>query len=55
VILITIPMTYSIAHGIGYGFALFVAISPLTGQWRAVKPLMYVVAAAFVCYFIFER
>jgi AGZA family xanthine/uracil permease-like MFS transporter len=55
VTLITIPMTYSIAHGIGYGFTLFVAISLLTGKWRAVKPLMYVVVAVFVGYFIFEQ
>ncbi len=55
VTLITIPLTYSIAHGIGYGFVLFVVTKVLAGKPRQVKPLMYVVAAAFVAYFVTER
>ena len=55
VTLIAIPLTYSIAHGIGYGFVLYVAISLLSGRPQQVKPLMYVVAAAFVAYFAFDR
>ena len=55
VTLITIPLTYSIAHGIGYGFVLFVAMKLLGGKPRQVKPLMYVVAAAFAVYFVTER
>jgi AGZA family xanthine/uracil permease-like MFS transporter len=54
VTLITIPLTYSISHGIGYGFVLFVAMKILTGKPQQVKPLMYVVAAAFVVYFVME-
>jgi AGZA family xanthine/uracil permease-like MFS transporter len=52
IILITIPMTYSIAHGIGYGFIAYTAINLLAGRWRAVHPLMYVVAAVFAAYFV---
>jgi AGZA family xanthine/uracil permease-like MFS transporter len=55
VTLITIPLTYSIAHGIGYGFVLFVAMKLLAGKPRQVRPLMYVVAAAFAAYFCVER
>ncbi len=55
VTLITIPLTYSIAHGIGYGFVLFVAMKLLAGKPQQVKPLMYVVAAAFVAYFCVEK
>jgi AGZA family xanthine/uracil permease-like MFS transporter len=55
VTLITIPLTYSIAHGIGYGFVLFVVMKLLSGKPHQVKPLMYVVAAAFAAYFAFER
>jgi AGZA family xanthine/uracil permease-like MFS transporter len=55
VTLITIPLTYSIAHGIGYGFVLFVAMKLLSGKPHQVKPLMYVVAAAFAAYFWAER
>jgi AGZA family xanthine/uracil permease-like MFS transporter len=54
VTLITIPLTYSISHGIGYGFVLYVLIMLLTGKPAQVKPLMYVVAAAFVAYFVLE-
>jgi AGZA family xanthine/uracil permease-like MFS transporter len=55
VTLITIPMSYSIAHGIGYGFITFVAIKLLTGRFREAHPLMYVTAAAFVTQFLLER
>jgi AGZA family xanthine/uracil permease-like MFS transporter len=55
VTLITIPLTYSIAHGIGYGFVLFVLIKILTGKPQQVKPLMYIVAAAFAVYFVLEK
>jgi AGZA family xanthine/uracil permease-like MFS transporter len=54
VTLITIPMTYSIAHGIGYGFISFVAIKMLTGRFSQAHPLMYVTAAAFVMQFLLE-
>jgi adenine/guanine/hypoxanthine permease len=50
--LLTIPLTYSIAHGIGYGFISFVAIKLLSGKLRQVHPLMYLVAAAFTAYFL---
>jgi len=53
VLLATIPFTYSISHGIGYGFITFVAIKLLSGKWRDVHPLMYAAAAAFAAYFVF--
>jgi len=52
IILLTIPLTYSIAHGIGYGFVAFAAIKLLTLRPRDVHPLMYVTAAAFLGYFL---
>ena len=55
VTLITIPLTYSIAHGIGYGFVLFVVMKLLAGKPQQVRPVMYVVAAAFAAYFALER
>jgi AGZA family xanthine/uracil permease-like MFS transporter len=54
VTLLTIPLTFSIAHGIGYGFILFVLIKVLTGRWRDAHPLMYVAAAAFAVNFFLE-
>jgi AGZA family xanthine/uracil permease-like MFS transporter len=52
VTLITIPLTYSIAHGIGYGFITFVLIKVLSRKFREVHPLMYGIAAAFAVYFL---
>jgi AGZA family xanthine/uracil permease-like MFS transporter len=54
VLLVAIPFTYSISHGIGYGFITFVAIHLLSGRWRAVHPLMYAAAAAFLAFLITE-
>lgn len=55
IILITIPLTYSIAHGIGYGFIAYAVIKVLSGRWRDVHPLMYSVALVFGAYFIWGR
>ena len=51
--LLTIPLTYSIAHGIGYGFITYVAIKLMCGKFREIHILMYVVATAFTAYFLF--
>ena len=53
--LITIPLTYSIAHGIGYGFIAYVAIKLLALRPREVHPLMYGTAAAFAAYFVWGQ
>jgi adenine/guanine/hypoxanthine permease len=50
--LITIPLTYSIAHGIGYGFIAYVAIRALSGRLREVPTVMYLIAATFALYFV---
>jgi AGZA family xanthine/uracil permease-like MFS transporter len=53
--LITIPLTYSIAHGIGYGFIAYVLIQVLSLRFTKVHPLMYVTAVAFAAFFYFEK
>ena len=45
------PLTYSIANGIGAGFVSWVIIRSLSGQARRISPLLWVVAAGFVVYF----
>jgi AGZA family xanthine/uracil permease-like MFS transporter len=50
---ILIPFTYSISHGIGYGFIAYVVLNTLTERARDVHPLMYGTAAAFALYFVF--
>lgn len=52
VTLIAIPFTYSISHGIGYGFILYTAIKLLSGKVREVHPLMGLASAAFGAYFL---
>ena len=50
-IVLLIPLTYSIAHGIGFGAIAYVAIAVLRGKARQVHPVMYCVAMAFIAYF----
>jgi AGZA family xanthine/uracil permease-like MFS transporter len=46
------PFTYSIANGVGAGLVLYALISIGRGQWRKLHPLLVVVAAVFVWYFL---
>jgi len=55
VTLVTLPFTYSISHGIGFGFITYVAIKVLSLRLREVHPLMYFIAAAFAAYFIWGK
>lgn len=52
VTMITVPFTYSIAHGVGYGFLTYVGIQVFSLKFREVHPLMYLAAAMFAAYFI---
>jgi len=55
VTLVTLPTTWSITHGIGYGFLTYVAIKVCSGKFRAVHPLMYAACALFAAYFVWGR
>jgi adenine/guanine/hypoxanthine permease len=46
------PFTYSITNGVGAGFIAFTAIRVMQGRFRDVHPLMYVVTAGFLFYFL---
>jgi AGZA family xanthine/uracil permease-like MFS transporter len=45
---LAIPLTFSIAEGIGLGFVAYAAIKLLCGRWREIGPGIAVVAAAFI-------
>ena len=45
------PLTYSIANGIGAGFVAWVVIRALSGRVREISPLLWITAAGFVIYF----
>jgi AGZA family xanthine/uracil permease-like MFS transporter len=42
-----IPFTYSIAHGIAFGFITYAALKLLTGRFREVKPIVWAIAIVF--------
>lgn len=50
--IVTMPLTYSIANGIGIGFVTWVVLRTACGRARDVHPLLWVVAAGFVVYFV---
>jgi AGZA family xanthine/uracil permease-like MFS transporter len=45
------PLSYSIANGIGVGFVSWVVLQSVSGKARAISPLLWVVAAGFLLYF----
>ncbi|MBO8174146.1 MAG: NCS2 family permease [Thermococcus sp.] len=52
-VLVTIPFTYSIADGIGMGFISYAIIKTLSGRYKEVHPLLYILAGVFVLYFLY--
>jgi AGZA family xanthine/uracil permease-like MFS transporter len=50
--IIVMPLTYSIANGIGVGFISWVIVRSLAGKWREISPLLWIVAVGFLIYFV---
>jgi AGZA family xanthine/uracil permease-like MFS transporter len=50
--MLIMPLTYSITNGIGAGFISYVLVKLARGKAREVHPGVYVVAAAFLLYFL---
>lgn len=50
--IVTMPLTYSIANGIGVGFISWTLVNALSGRARKVHWLMWVVAVGFTLYFV---
>jgi AGZA family xanthine/uracil permease-like MFS transporter len=48
---ITMPLTFSIAHGIAFGFIAYAAVKLLSGRIGEVKPALMVLAVLFVVKF----
>ena len=46
--IIMMPLTSSIANGFAFGFVSYVILKTVTGKAREVRPIMWLVAAAFV-------
>jgi AGZA family xanthine/uracil permease-like MFS transporter len=50
--IVLMPFTYSISNGIGAGMITYAVVKLARGKAREVHPLLYVVAALFVIYFL---
>ncbi len=50
--IVAMPFTFNIATGFGFGFITYAVLHILTGKWRAVSPLMYIIAGCFVVNFV---
>jgi len=48
-----IPFTYSIAHGIAFGFITYAALKLLTGRAREAKPIVWIIAAIFLFKYVY--
>lgn len=46
--IIMMPLTYSIADGIVFGMLAYVVINLITGQFKKLSPIMYIIAALFI-------
>ncbi|WP_022886904.1 NCS2 family permease [Glaciibacter superstes] len=46
------PLTYSIANGLGAGFIAFVLIRTVQGRAKDIHPLMWLVSVAFIAFFM---
>jgi len=54
-IIIGVPMTYSVSDGLALGFIAYPIIKLFSGQGRDVSWLMYLMAFVLIMYFIFVR
>jgi AGZA family xanthine/uracil permease-like MFS transporter len=50
---IAMPLTFSIANGIAFGFIAYAAIKLVSGRWKEIHPAVAVLAALFIVKFIF--
>jgi AGZA family xanthine/uracil permease-like MFS transporter len=51
VAMISMPLTFSIATGIGFGFITYAAAKTITGQFKQLNPAVVAIACAFVLKF----
>ncbi len=54
-VIVGIPLTYSIADGLALGFIVYPIVKLLAGQGHEVRWLMYLMAALLVAYFVLVR
>ncbi|WP_026695064.1 NCS2 family permease [Peribacillus kribbensis] len=53
IVILTMPLTSSIATGIAFGFISYPLMKMAKGKWKAVHPLVYIFAVLFVIQLVF--
>jgi AGZA family xanthine/uracil permease-like MFS transporter len=51
--LVTIPLTFSIANGLAFGFTAYALLRIVTGKFRETHWLVYVLAGLFIVRFFY--
>lgn len=51
-VILLIPLTFSVADGIAFGLVAYPLVKAAAGRWREVSPAMYAVAGLFLLYFV---
>jgi AGZA family xanthine/uracil permease-like MFS transporter len=55
IVILMMPLTFSIATGIAFGFIAYAALKLFTGKGRQVSWLVYLLAALFVLRFVYLK
>jgi len=50
---LAMPLTYSIANGLAFGFITYAALKLFTGRWREAHPMSWIICAVFLVRFIY--
>jgi adenine/guanine/hypoxanthine permease len=53
IVMLSMPLTFSIATGIAFGFITYPLLKIVRGQFREVHPLMYVFMVLFILQLVF--
>jgi AGZA family xanthine/uracil permease-like MFS transporter len=53
--MLAIPLTFSIANGIAFGFCAWTLLKLFTGRLREVSPMVYLLTALFIARFFYLR
>ena len=51
--IVTIPLTFSIANGLAFGFTAYVILKIARGEFRTVSWLVYALAILFIARFVY--
>jgi AGZA family xanthine/uracil permease-like MFS transporter len=51
--MISIPLTFSIANGLAFGFCSYTLLQVAAGNWRKVNWLVYLLTALFAARFVY--